>query len=134
MDPEPRADALTVRACGHIRRDIEGRVQIPHARMVHAEYDEVFLLDIRNVRLVRDGQGTAGSIAYVVGMEGRGRPAGTRIVWVVGVLLVATGTRLPIDSCVFVTRYREVMATSDRQLLDVLWVGWVVQMTVLPAH
>ena len=46
MDPVPRADALTVRAWGHVRRDFEVRIQMPHARMVHAEYGQVVRRDI----------------------------------------------------------------------------------------
>ena len=46
MDPVPRADALTVRAWGHVRRDFEVRIHIPHARLVHAEYGQVVWGDI----------------------------------------------------------------------------------------
>lgn len=134
VDPEPRADALAVRARGHPVRDLEARMQIPHARLVHAEYDEVFRLDLRDVRLVRDAQAAAGGIADVVGVKSHRGLAGTRPVWVGRVLLVATGTRRPIGSCVFVTGYLEGMVASDRQLLNVLWVGWVGEMTVLPTH
>jgi hypothetical protein len=132
VGPEPRADALIVRALGHHRRDFEGRIPIPHARLVNAEYDEVFRRDLRDVRLVRDGQATAGDIADVVGVDCRRGPARTWVIWVVGVYLVATGTRRPIASCVFVTGYLEVMGASDRQLLNIPRVGWVPEMTVLP--
>lgn len=69
MDPEPRADAFAVRALRHFRRDLEARVHIPHAGLVHAEYGEVLRLDLRGVRLVRDRQRAATDIVYAIGVE-----------------------------------------------------------------
>lgn len=135
MDPEPRAGAFAVRALGHVRRDLEARVQIIHAGLVHAEYGKVLRLDLRGVRLVRDGQRAAADICQAIGVEFRRGLAGTRIVRLGGAHLVATGTRGPIGRRVFVTGYLEGMVASDGQLLNVPWVGWViVEMTVLPTH
>ena len=44
--PVPCADAFAVRARGHIRRDLEMRVEVPHACVLHAEYHKVLRLDI----------------------------------------------------------------------------------------
>jgi hypothetical protein len=44
--PVPCADAFAVRARGHIRRDLEMRVKVPHACVLHAEYHKVIWLDI----------------------------------------------------------------------------------------
>ena len=42
--PIPHADAFAVGARGHICWDREIRVKVPHALVVHAEYDEVLWL------------------------------------------------------------------------------------------
>ena len=102
--------------------------------MVHAEYGEVLRLDLRDVRLVRDAQCAAAEVVNAVGVEFRRGLAGARIVRVVEVALVATGTRGPIGRRVLVAGYLEVNLASDRHLHDVLRVGWVVEMTVLPTH
>ena len=47
VQPKPRADALVVGARGHICRDLEVRVHVPHACLIHAEYDEVVRLYFR---------------------------------------------------------------------------------------
>jgi hypothetical protein len=101
--PEPRANTPAFRALRHLRRDLEVRVQIPHARLVHAEYGDVLRLDLCDVRVVRDAQRATAEIVDAVGVEFRRGLARTRIVRVVGILLVATGTRCPIGRRVFVT-------------------------------
>jgi hypothetical protein len=134
VDPEPRARTLAVRALWHLLRDGEAGVHIPHARLVHAEYGKVLRLDLRDVRLVRDTQRAATEVVDAIRVEFRRRLPGTRIVRVVGVLLVATGARGPIGRRVLVTGYLQGSLASDRQLHDVLRVRRVGQMTVLPTH
>ena len=131
VDPEPRADAFAVRALGHLRRDGEARVHIPHARLVHAEYGEVLRLDLRDVRLVRDGQRAATEIVDAIGVEFLRAPPGTRIVRVAGVTLVPTGTRGPIGRRILVAGDLKVSRASNRQLHDVLRVWRRAEMTVL---
>lgn len=132
VDPEPRARALAVWALGHLLRDGEARVQIPHARVVYAEYGEILWLDLRDVRLVRDAQRAAAEIVDAVGVEFRRGLAGARIVRVALVALVATGAARPVGRRVFVAGYLEVNLASDRQLHNVLRVGRMVEMAVEP--
>jgi len=47
--PVPCANAFAIRARGHIRRDLEMRVQVPHAFLLHAEYDKVLWLHVVGV-------------------------------------------------------------------------------------
>lgn len=75
MDPEERADALAVRAGGHVRGDLEGVVQVPRAGVDDAEDDKVLGLDVVEVRLVRNRQGAAGRVVDVVRVDGRRRLA-----------------------------------------------------------
>jgi len=101
--PEPRANTPAFRALRHLRWDLEVRVQRPHARLVHAEYSDVLRFDLCDVRVVCDAQRAAAEIVDAVGVEFRRGLAGTRIVWVVEIPQVATGTRFPIARRVFVT-------------------------------
>ena len=69
MDPVPSADALAVRTRGHILRDLEMRVKVPHALLLHAEYDKVLRLDVIDVRLVCHRQGAAAEVVDTVSVE-----------------------------------------------------------------
>ena len=72
MDPEEAADALVVRARGHVRGDLEVVVQVPRAGVDDAEDDKVLGLDVVEVGLVRNAERTAGRVVDVVGVDGRG--------------------------------------------------------------
>ena len=93
--PEPRAGALVIRARGHIRRDLEIGVKAPDARLVHAEYDEVLRLYIIGIRFVGYGQRTTTEVVNSVSMKLSRRLSRTWVIRVIGVLLVAAGTRRP---------------------------------------
>ena len=71
MDPEEAADALVVRARGHVRGDLEAVVQVPRAGVHDAEDDKVLGLHVVEVGLVRDAERTAGRVVDVVGVDRR---------------------------------------------------------------
>lgn len=69
MNPEPSTDAATLRTGRHVSGDIEVGVQEPGACGVSGEDSEILGLDIVNIRLVRNSDGTAGNILDVVGVD-----------------------------------------------------------------
>ena len=100
--PKPRTGALVIRARGHIRRDLEIRVEVPDARLVHAEYDEILRLYIIDVRLVGYGQRTTTEVVNPVGMKLSRWLSRAWVIRIIGVLLVTAGTRRPIRGRVLV--------------------------------
>ena len=101
MDPEERADALAVRAGGHVGGHLEVVVQVPRAGVDDAEDGKVLRLDVVDVGLVSDADTTAGSVVDVVGVDSSGGLARAREVGV-GVLDVATARqseRVKARSC-----------------------------------
>jgi len=62
VNPEPRADALAVRAGRHVRGDIEGVIEVPGRIVLDGKDDKVLRLDIVHVGFVGDGQGRTSDV------------------------------------------------------------------------
>lgn len=69
MNPEPSAGTPFLRTRRHRRRDLEIRMQRPHARLIHAKDSEILWLHLRRVGLVRDREGAAAQVVDTCGVE-----------------------------------------------------------------
>lgn len=80
MHPEERTDAAPVGARGHVRRDLEVSVAVPHTGLVCREDREVFRLDLVDVAFVSDAERAAARVLDVVRVEGDGGRAWAGVV------------------------------------------------------
>lgn len=90
MNPEESADALSIRARGHLSGNTKVSVSIPNASLVDAEDGKVGRLDLRDVALVRDAECASFEIVWTRGVILGGGSARTDVVGLVRVLDVAT--------------------------------------------
>jgi len=100
--------------------------------MIDREDNEILRFDLRGVRLVCNGQRTTTKVIDPVGMELPSGLAGTRIVRIIEVTGVTTGSTGVVGRRAFVTGYLEVNRISNRQLHDIFRVRRMIDVTVLP--
>ncbi len=66
MNPVPRTDAAPFRAGRHIGGNLERGLEEPRAHVVYGENCEILRLNIVDIRLVSDSNGTTCNIRLVV--------------------------------------------------------------------
>ena len=147
MNPEEATDTPAVRTRRHVLGDLEGVVEEPRAGVDDTEDHKVLWLDVVEVRLVRNAKSTPSRVADVVGMDDCCRlPRAGQVS--AGVTDVTTKTqsvkiqevaevsdaplRRGVVVCVaLVAGDLNLGRTACRELKNILWVRWVVEVAVL---